>query len=186
MSRIIITSKDAERIARQFSELISAKGLNAIRRKAVNKVGSDIRKETRVIGPAIIGTSAAALMVQGKAGAPGSDNPAYRLYMASKIPVARMKAAKRKITRRKGRASLALTLPSGDTIRFRSIHREGARFRLAKAGPLPARDLGGVYTNARTAFDRYDELKRVRRRGEREMPGIVAALIEAHMKRGAR
>ena len=182
MSRIVITSKDAERIAKSFADLISAKGLLRIRRKAVNTVGAKARKETRVIGPAIIGTSAAALMVQGKAGAPGSDNPVYRLYMANKIPVAKMRAAKRKITRRKGRASLALTLPGGDTIKFRSVHREGARFRLRKAGPLPERDLGGVYTNARTAFERYDELKRVRRRGEREMPGIVAALIEAHMK----
>ena len=182
MSRITISSKDAERIARTFSDLIGPKGLDRIRRKAVNKVGSDIRKQTRAIGPAIIGTTAAALMVQGKAGAPGASDPAYRLYMASKIPVARMKAAKRKVTRRQGRASLALTLPGGDVIKFRSIHREGARFRLRKAGPLPARDLGGVYTNARTAFERYDELKRVRRRGEREMPGIVAALIEAHLE----
>ena len=33
--------------------------------KAVNAVGSDIRKKTRSIGPAIIGTTAAALQVQG-------------------------------------------------------------------------------------------------------------------------
>ena len=110
--RVEITSKDAERIARAFADLVSAKGLNAIRRKAVNTVGASIRKQTRVIGPAIIGTSAAALMVQGKAAAPGSDNPAYRLKMAARIPVARLKAGKRKITRRQGRASLALTLPS--------------------------------------------------------------------------
>ena len=180
--RVEITPKDAERIARQFADLVSAKGLQRIRRLAVNKVGSDIRKQTRVIGPTIIGTSAAALMVQGQSAAPGSDNPAYRLKMAARIPVARLKAAKRKITRRQGRASLALTLPSGDTIRFRSIHREGARFRLRKAGPLPARDLGGVYTNPRTAFERYDELKAVRRQGERELPAIVSTLIEAHLK----
>ena len=182
MTRIEITSRDAERIARSFNDLVSAKGLLRIRRLAVNKVGSDIRKQTRVIGPAIIGTTAAALQVQGQSASPGSTNPAYRLRMASRIPVVRLKAAKRRIARRKGRASLALTLPGGDTIRFRSIHREGARFRLLRAGPLPARDLGGVFVNARTAFERYDELKPVRRKGERELPAIVAALIEAHMK----
>ena len=182
MATITISSRDAERIARQFADLISPRGLDRIRRKAVNAVGSKIRKETRRIGPVIFGTSAAALMVQGKAAAPGSDTPSYRLSMASRIPVAKMKAAKRKITRRKGRASLALTLPGGDKIEFRSVHREGARFRLLKAGPLPERDLGGVYTNPRQAFDLYPELKALRREGEREMPEIVAALIREHLK----
>ena len=79
-------------------------------------------------------------------------------------------------------------MPSGDTIRFRSIHREGSRFRLLRAGPLAERGLGGVYTNAGQAFtpEGYPELYRLRRQGERELPEIVAALIEAHMKRGAR
>ena len=123
--------------------------------------------------------------MQGKAATPGSDNPAYRLRMAGSIPVAKMKAAKRKITRHQGRAALALTLPSGDTIRFRSIHRQGSRFRLLRAGPLPERGLGGVYTNAAEAFtpEGYPELYRLRRKGERELPEIVAALIEAQMKR---
>ena len=182
MSRIEITSKDAERVARSFNDLIKPTGLNRIRRLAVGKVGSSVRKETRAILPAIIGTSASALSVQGKAPAPGSDNPAYRLRFAARIPVAKMKAKRRKITRRRGIASLALTLPGGKTVRFRSIHREGPRFRLRRAGPLVARDLGGVYTNPRTAFELYDELKPIRRRAARELPGIVAALIEAHMK----
>ena len=187
MTRIEITSRDAERIARQFADLISAKGLLRIRRKAVAAVGSDIRKKTRVIGPAIIGTSAAALMVRGSSPSPGSSDPTYRLHMARSIPVARMKADKRKLTRHKGgRTSLALTLPGPPrkTIHFRSVHREGARFRLRRAGPLPPRDVGGVYTNAKTAFtaEGYPELYRVRRQGEREMPGIVAALIEEHLK----
>ena len=188
MSLVQITSKDAERIARQFADLIAAKGLLRIRRLAVNKVGSDIRKKTRGVMPAIIGTSVAALQIKGSAATPGSDDPNYKLHMARTIPVAKMKANKRKITRRQGRTSLALTLPGGKTVRFRSIHREGSRFRLLRAGPLPPRDLGGVFVNAAQAFsdEGYPELYQLRRRGERELPEIVAALIEAHMKRGAK
>ena len=182
MPRITITSKDAERIARAFSDLVKPAGLIRIRRKAVNTVGASVRKKLRIIGPTIIGTSAAALQVQGKAAAPGTDNPAYRLRMAQKVPVAKLKAKYRKVTRRRGRRSLALRLPHGDTIRFSSIHREGGRFRLLRAGPLPERGLGGVYTNARTAFDRYPELARVRKDAARELPGIVSALIDAHLK----
>lgn len=183
MSRITITSKDAERIARSFADLISARGLLAIRRRAVNTVGAKVRRETRVIAPAIIGTSAAALQVQGKAAPPGSDNPAYRLRMAHRIPVARMKANRRKVTRRAGRRSLALTLPTGKTIVFRSVHRQGPSFRLLRAGPLPERALGGVYVNAPRGFGPagYPELAHVRREAERELPAVVAALIEAHL-----
>ena len=109
----------------------------------MNTVGASLRKQTRVIAPLAIGTSAAALAIQGKAAAPGSTNPAYKLRMARKFPVAKLKASRRKITRRRGRASLKLTLPGGDKIAFRSIHRDGASFRLLRAGPLPERALGG-------------------------------------------
>ena len=70
MTRLVITSKDAERIARSFSDLIGPKGLDAIRRKAVNQVGSRLRKETRSLAGIVFGTSAAALSVQGKAASP--------------------------------------------------------------------------------------------------------------------
>ena len=182
MSRITITSRDAERIARSFNDLIKPTGLNRIRRLAVGKVGSQARKQTRAVLPGIIGTSAAALSIVGKAPAPGSDNPSYKLRFAARIPVARLKAKRRRITRRRGIASLALTLPGGKTVRFKSVHREGARFRLLRAGPLPERTLGSVYPNPRQAFERYEELGPIRRRAERALPGIVAALIEAHMK----
>ena len=184
MSRVSITSPDAERVARSFSDLIAAKGLNRIRRRAVNAVGASVRKQTKATLPMIGGTSAAALMVQGRAASPASDNPAYRLRMARKVPVAKLKAKNRRITRRRGRASLQLRLPSGDKITFRSIHREGAKFRLLAAGPLPARGLGGVFVNAARAFtdEGYDELRGIRRRAERELPAVVSALIEAHLK----
>ena len=184
MSRITITSKDAEKVARAFSDLIAEKGLLRIRRKAVNTVGATVRKQARSIMPAVVGTSAAALMVQGRAAQPGSDDPAYKLRMARKVPVSKLKAKNRRITRRRGRASLEIKLPSGDKITFKSILREGARFRLLPVGSLPERGLGGVFVNASRAFtdEGYDELRGVRRRAERELPAVVAALIEAHMK----
>ena len=183
MTGIVISSRDAERIAKSFSDLIGPKGLDRIRRKAVNTVGSSLRKQTRIIAPAIIGTSAAALSVQGKAVTPGSTNPRYVLRMARKIPVAKIKAKNRKITRRSGRASLALTLPSGDKIVFRSVNRDGASFRLLRAGPLPERALGGIYTNAARAFTKegYDELYQLRRGAEKD---LVQAVSEA-LKNGA-
>ena len=150
MTAITITSNDAERIAKSFADLIGPKGLNRIRRKAVNEIGAKLRKNTKAIAPAIYGTSAAALTVRGKAAAPGSDNPRYVLRMARKISVAKITAKNRKITRRSGRASLTLTLPGGDKIVFRSIHRDGASFRLLRAGPLPERALGGGLHQRRT------------------------------------
>ena len=184
MSRVTITSKDAEKVAKSFSDLIAEKGLNRIRRKSVNIVGAKLRKQTRSVLPAVVGTSIGALTLQGRAAAPGSSSPSYKLRMARKVPVAKLKARSRRITRRRGRASLLLRLPSGDKITFRSIHREGPRFRLLRAGPLAERGLGGIYTNASRAFadEGYDELRGIRRRAARELPAIVAALIEAHLK----
>ena len=89
MTGIVISSRDAERIAKSFADLISPKGLQAIERRAVNTVGSKVRKETRSLAGIVFGTSATALSVQGKAASPGSTNPAYRLKMASKIPIAK-------------------------------------------------------------------------------------------------
>ena len=57
MTGITITSKDAERIARSFNDLIGPKGLDRIRRKAVNEVGSELRKKTRSLAGVVFGTS---------------------------------------------------------------------------------------------------------------------------------
>ena len=184
---ITVTTADAERIARMFGELISvksvsAKGFNAIQRRAINKVGSSLRKQTRVIAPPLFGTTAAALQVQGRAARPGSDKPQYSLRMARKIPVGRLKASHRKITRRSGRASLSLTLPGADRIVFRAIHRDGASFRLLRAGPLRERALGGVYTNAARAFtkDGYPELYELRRGAEKDLVQAVSEGLRNH------
>ena len=186
MTRLTITSKDAERIARSFSDLISKRGLQAIRRRAVNEIGSGLRKATRAIAPDLIGTSAAALSVQGRAASPGSDNPTYRLRMARKIPVIKMRAKNRKISRSRGRASLTIKLPNGKTISFRSIARDGSRFRLLQAGPLPERDLSGIYVNPGTAFADelgYPELVGLRKRAEKELSEVVAKHINQHFAR---
>ena len=185
MARIEITSRDAERIAKAFSDLISARGLDRIRRKAVNEIGGRVRRETRIVGPEIFNTSAAALSIQGRAASPGSDNPRYTLKMARVIPVARIKAKARKVTRQRGgRRSLALTLPGGKTVRFRSIFRDGARFILRAAGPLRQRALGGVYTDGARGFGgRYPELARIRKEAERDLPAAVSRAISEHLSR---
>lgn len=184
MSRITITSKDAEKVAKAFSDLIAEKGLLRIRRKAVNRIGAAARKETRSVLPAVVGTSIGALMVQGRAASPGSDNPKYSLRMARKVPVVKLKAARRKITKRRGRASLVIQLPTGDKIAFRSVRREGPMIRLLEAGPLVERSLGGVFVNASRAFtdEGYPELSGIRRRAERELPAVVQALIMEHLR----
>ena len=96
MTRLVISSRDAERIAKSFDDMIGDKGLKAIRRRAVNEIGSGLRKDTRAIAPGLYGASLAALMMQGQAAGPGSDDPEYRLRMATSVPVARLRARSRK------------------------------------------------------------------------------------------
>ena len=182
MTRIVISSKDAESIAKSFTDLIGPKGLDRIRRKAVNKIGATVRKKTRVVGPDIFNTSASALSIQGKAAAPGSDNPRYSLRMAATIPVTKLRAKARKVTRRRGRASLSILLPNGDKIAFRSVRREGPIFRLLQAGPLEERPLGAIFVNAKTAFERHTELKDIRKAAERDLSESVARQINDHLK----
>ena len=186
MSTITISSKDAERIAKSFSDLIGPRGLTAIRRRAVNKIGAGVRKKTRTLAGPVFGTSAAALSVQGKAASPGSTTPAYRLRFAAKIPVAKLKAAHRKVRRSRGRSSLVIDTPHDDAIRFRSIRREGSRFVLLRAGPLVERALGGVYLNPGSAFERYPELKTLRKRAEKDLPEAVAKAINDHLNKRRR
>ena len=183
MTRIVISSRDAERIAKSFSALIGPKGLNAIRRRAVNAVGSKVRKQTRSLAGVVFGTSAAALSVRGKAATPGSTDPAYKLWFTSKIPIAKLKAKHRKVTTQRGKKSLTIDTPADPAIRFRSIRREGTKFILLRAGPLPERGVGGVYTNPKTAFtsEGYPELLSLRRRAERDLPEAVSTAINAHM-----
>ena len=145
-----------------------------------------MRKQTISLAEIVFGTSASARSVRGKAAAPGSSNPAYRLRMASKIPVAKLKAKNRKITRRRGRASLTITLPGREKISFRSIHRDGARFILLRAGPLSERTLGGIFTNAARAFtaDGYPKLQQLRRRAGKDLVEAVSEALKNHLAKG--
>ena len=184
MARIEITSPDAERIAKSFRDLIGPKGVQRGTRKAVNAVGADVRKRTRSIGPEIFGTSAAALRVQGKAASPSEQEPAYRLRMAAQIPIAKLRAKHRRASRVGGRTALVIDTPATDPIRFRSVLRVGRAFMLRKAGPLPARFLGGVRTRARLAFARLEAggqaaLHEIRKDAERDLPVAVEREILA-------
>ena len=187
MSIVTVTSKDAERIAKSFNDLIGPKGLDRIRRKAVNRIGSALRKETRSIAPSIYGTTATALSIQGKAATPGSSDPTYRLRMARSIPVSKLKAKHRKTRRAGGRLSLTLNTPASKAIRFSSVARVGKAFKLLRAGPLPERFLGGISTGARTAFapegqGGKDALHRLRKRAGPDLAQAVATAINAHLK----
>ena len=188
MTRITISSPDAERIARQFSDLISAKGLQRIRRVAVNRIGAGLRKDARAIAPALFGTTAAALAVQGRAAAPGDTDPAYKLRMAVSIPISRLKAAHRKARREDGRLGLTIDTPATSPIIFRATQRVGRAFKLLRAGPLPERFVGGIRTKARTAFGSeadggQAELNQLRKRAAADLPEAVATAINDHLKR---
>ena len=188
MTLIKITSADAEKIARAFNDIISAKGLTAIRRRSVNAVGSDLRKSARVLAPAAYGTTAASLNIQGKAASPGSDNPKYVLRMASGFPVGKLRASLRKVTRKGGRQSLTIAPPHQDKQHFSAVERVGRAFRLLPAGPLPSRFIGNISTRTRRAFADPDdggiaELAALRRKAEKSLPETVAQQITEHFKR---
>ena len=191
MTRIVISSRDAERIARSFNDLIGPKGLDRIRRKAVNEIGSSVRKQTRSLAGVVFGTSAAALMVRGQAARPGSTDPAYKLKMASKIPIAKLKAKHRKVTTRRGKKSLTIDTPADPAIRFLSIRRAGAKFILLE-GRAAGRtvQVGGVVderqTRAFTKDDGYPKLYQLRRKAERDLPEAVAKAINDHLAKARR
>ena len=188
MTRIIITSKDAERIARSFNDLIGPKGLQAVERRAVNKIGAGLRKDAKGIAPAIFGTTAAALAIQGRAAAPGATEPEYKLRMAVSIPISRLKAKHRKARREDGRLGLVIDTPATDKIVFRATQRVGRAFKLLRAGPLPERFVGGLGTRARSAFGPeadggQAELNQLRKRAAQDLPEAVAKAINDHIKR---
>ena len=185
MSILTISSADAEKIARSFNDLIGPRGLTAIRRRAVNKVGGKVRKQTISLAGVVFGTSAAALSVRGKAAAPSATDPAYKLRFAAKVPISKLRAKHRKVATRRGKKSLTINTPNDPAIRFRSIRREGAKFILLRAGPLPERPVAGVYLNPKTAFtdEGYPELVTLRRRAERDLPEAIATAINNHIKR---
>ena len=185
---IVITSKDAERIAKTFAAMVGPKGLARMRRKAVNSVGSDLRRGLRTQGPPMFGTSQAALSVRGKAAGPGQSDPAYRLRMARAIPVARLRAKHRRIEKKAGRQSLTIKTPATKAIRFGSVERVARAFKLFAAGPLPERFIGGVPTRARAAFGPeeaggYSPLNILRRRAERDLPAAMSKAIADHFER---
>ena len=187
MAKIIITSKDADRIARTFNDMISRKGLSTIRRRVVNAVGADVRLQTRAIGPELFGTSAAALSVKGQAAPPGTDDPFYSLKMATSIPIARLRAKHRRAVRRDGKTSLEVDTPAIKRIRFRAVQRIGKAFKLLKAGDLPERFVGGVARSRRAFADPdkggYADLAQLRRKAERDLPIVMREKINDFLKR---
>ena len=192
MATIIISSRDAARVAKSFNDLIGRKGLQAIERRAVNKIGAGLRKDARGIAPALFGTTAAALSIQGRAAGPGAVDPEYRLRMASSIPISRLRAKHRRTRREDGRLGLTIDTPATSSpIVFRATQRVGRAFKLLKAGVLPERFVGGLGTRARSAFGPerdggQAELNDLRKRAAQDLPEAVAVAINDHLKRRMR
>ena len=88
-----------------------------------------IRKGLRVAGPAVYGTSAAALQIRGKAAAPGSNDPEYRLRMARNFPVSKLRASLRKTSS----GGLTINPPHQGAQRFKAVERIGRAFKLRAA-----------------------------------------------------
>ena len=137
----------------------------------------------------MFGTSRAALRITGKAAAPGSDDPKYRLSLISAIPVSKLKReTPAKATRAGNRLQLDIDTPAIDAIRFRATAREGRAFRLLAAGPFAERFVGGVGTGAARAFARPEEggkaeLYQIRKDAERDLPAHVEREILAIINR---
>ena len=165
-----------------------ARGLLAVRRRAVNR---SVPPSERASGSWQVQSSARLrrrYRFRGRPHGRERPTPAYRLRFARRIPLARLKAKYRKVSRKRGRQSLTVDLPTARPIRFRSVQRDGRAFRLLKAGELPERFAGGVYTGAGRAFDTESmpAMKALRVEAERDLPQFVADGLNAALRRRRR
>ena len=184
MTRLVISSRDAERIAKSFDDMIGDKGLKAIRRRAVNEIGARLRKDNpRHRAGALRGVPGGADDPRpgGGAGLRRSRIPAphgdKRSGRAAPRQLAKGEAPGRPTPAhpRHPGARAADYLQLGEA-------REGRGFSLLPAGPLIARGVGGIRTRARTAFadegaGGHAELARLRKRAARDLPEAVARQI---------
>ena len=187
MAGIIIRSDEAARIARTLGEL-AGKGLQRIRRLAVNETGKRVRKKMRAVAPAAYGTSAAALRIQARAATPGADDPRYSIRFARRFPVGKLRAGYRPIRGRRGFRALVIRPPHVKAHTLGPAQKVGRAYKLLAAGEHPERWVGGIGTRATRAFLSRDypgvaPLYEIRKDAERDLPGMVAALVNEHMRK---
>ena len=127
------------------ARVLSAGAVKRARIKAANTAGKRLRTGL----PGILADRAQARLTstRGKARAahPSQAEPAYRLKLPARIPIRALKT--KRFTRRKGGSVLEFR-GLDRTLRFSRVSRSGkgkaSKFRLAEAGSLPARFVGGL------------------------------------------
>ena len=146
MARLEISSKDAERVARRFDDLIKPKGLNAIRRRAVTDIGSGLRKDLRSHRAGAVRHLCRRALDTGPGAGTGRRQPGIPPPHGVRLP--RGQAAGR-AAQGDGPVSHDPKPPHQGAQTFRAVEKEGRAFRLLPAGPLAERFLGDVSARGR-------------------------------------
>ena len=159
MTAITVNVDEAQ--LKAISRALSEAQRNRVARRGVNTAGKRARVRTRERMAELFQTSLAATNVKARAARAGQGaDPQYKLYVGRSIPIGKLRARARKF--RGGRLTIAM--PEGRARTFRRAEKLGPRaFGLRKAGPLPARPVGGIGIR-RGPFDAYEGLRSTKRR----------------------
>ena len=157
--------------------------------KGVNSAGKEIRKALPGILQSVLDAPKKAFKIRAKAAHQSQKNPAYRVNANRRVPVAELRAAARKITKKPGAKSvgeLSIQIDSDKKIKFKSVRKTGsgpsAKFELLKAGPLPGRRLGGVIIGERRIRSKA-AFKSAAKRAEAEGLRVLSVELEKAIKR---
>ena len=178
---------DAREVERAFRRAGKEKGVLKARNRAANSGGKELRKALPGILQSVLAAPKTAYRIRAKAAHESQKNPHYRLTAARKIPVAKLRAAARKIVKKQGSKTVGqLSLEiDGDKVRFKSVRKTGsgkpAQFELLKAGKLPARKVGGVIIGERHIRSKPD-FKRATKRAEAAGMKMLKAELEKAIK----
>lgn len=145
--RVEITAPEAELIAARLKRAAETR----VRRKAVNRAGSEARRDLPAILAEIYGTTRPGIGPRGKAASPGAEDPAYVLRINRKVKVAKLRATNRRFVRRRRNPLGLLTIKQpqatgavGSDL-FAAIKGEGrGQFILPARGGRRRRAVGGV------------------------------------------
>lgn len=177
----ITTTKEFRKAVRLLGPKLAEKAVI----KGANTAGSRVRRDLHgKVLKNLVDAPKAAFSVKGKAAHPSQKDPAYRIRMASAIPISRVSAKARKFRPlKRGSKVGVLSIKVGNkTLHFMAAQRFGTgsrAFQLLKAGPLPERAVGGVKVSKKMLM-RSREFRKLVDEAQRE--GVTAAekaLIEA-------
>ena len=186
MSRVEITADHAELVSRRLGEIMS----NRVRRKAVNKAGSEARRDLAPLIAEIYSTSRAGVGARGKAASPGAsaDDIAYRLRFNRMVRLSKLKASARRFLKGRGPQAglLAVTQPQPGGSKGRDFFRahkgeERGEFILKARRGRRERRVGGPIVSLRQPGIR----RRVDRIGA-DLAQAMLAEMEAALSKGRR